>query len=706
MYRTGDLVRWSPAGELAYLGRLDHQVKLRGFRIELGEIEAVLAAAPAVREAVRRVVREDAPGGDRAARGVRGAARRRADHRRRCARFAEAAAAGVHGARDAGGAGRAAADAQRQGRPKGAARRRPRGQAPTTPTWRPASTSRRSSRASGRLCSGWSGSASTTTSSRWAATPSSAFRSSSRAAREGVRLTPRQIFQHQTIAELAAHADVTGARAIVGAERRRRPGAAHARSRAGSSSSDLVDAHHWNQALLLQARERIDGAVAERVVATLLDHHDALSLRFTARGRRVASQGRAARRASVAALLRRSERLPRDERRIAHRARRRRGPGEPRPRRGADPSRRPLPRRRTASRTALLLGDSSPRDRRRLVARPARGLLDRLRRRSGAGAPCPAAPDHLVQALGRAARRRTRAGPRCCDEAPFWLAERAGPRAALAPRPPRRRHDAGGSARTMTVALDTEETRALLREVPRAYSTQIDDVLLTALLLAALARWTGARLDARRPRRARARGALRGSRPDAHGRLVHDDLPRRSSSSGRGRWCRRGADGGQGAAPRDPGPRRGLRAAALPPRRRRVRRRARARCRRRRWSSTTSASSTKPLPEDTGLSMARETAGPPRALAARARTCSTWALKCSVAGFARASPSAKACTGARRSWPSPRASSRRSDPLIAHTTAPDAGGYTASDFDEQLSSATLEKLAAAAMEDDAEDVDE
>ncbi|HVK57389.1 MAG TPA: amino acid adenylation domain-containing protein, partial [Candidatus Kapabacteria bacterium] len=64
LYRTGDIARFDHDGNVEFVGRVDHQIKLRGFRIELGEIEALLSRHPRVSNAVV-MLREDLPGDKR-----------------------------------------------------------------------------------------------------------------------------------------------------------------------------------------------------------------------------------------------------------------------------------------------------------------------------------------------------------------------------------------------------------------------------------------------------------------------------------------------------------------------------------------------------------------------------------------------------------------------------------------------------------------
>jgi len=61
MYRTGDLARWTSDGNIECIGRIDYQVKLRGYRIELGEIENELLKIATIKEVVV-IDREDKQG--------------------------------------------------------------------------------------------------------------------------------------------------------------------------------------------------------------------------------------------------------------------------------------------------------------------------------------------------------------------------------------------------------------------------------------------------------------------------------------------------------------------------------------------------------------------------------------------------------------------------------------------------------------------
>ena len=203
MYRTGDLARWRADGMLEFLGRADEQVKLRGFRIEPGEIEAVLL----------RHAGGGAGGGD----GARGRGRatsgwsayvvRRAGaaspDARRCARICAerlpdymvpSAFVVLDGA---------AADPQRQARPPRAAGAR---------AVRPARAGRGAAHAARRRCCArclprCSGLERVGIDDNFFDLGGDSIMSIqlvSRAGKAGLVLTPRDVFEHQTVAELAA----------------------------------------------------------------------------------------------------------------------------------------------------------------------------------------------------------------------------------------------------------------------------------------------------------------------------------------------------------------------------------------------------------------------------------------------------------------------------------------------------------------------
>jgi len=56
IYHSGDRARWTPKGEVEFIGRLDNQVKIRGYRIELGEIEGVLQSYGPIEQGLARVL--------------------------------------------------------------------------------------------------------------------------------------------------------------------------------------------------------------------------------------------------------------------------------------------------------------------------------------------------------------------------------------------------------------------------------------------------------------------------------------------------------------------------------------------------------------------------------------------------------------------------------------------------------------------------
>jgi amino acid adenylation domain-containing protein/non-ribosomal peptide synthase protein (TIGR01720 family) len=279
LYRSGDLARFRPDGDIEFLGRIDHQVKIRGVRVELGEIEVVLRQHPAVAEAIV-VVREiggPAPERRLVAYVVPRAGAEpswRALRAHLAAQLPEVMVPSVCVVLAAipvspnGKVNRSALPEPAWGTPAGAA-------------GAPARDDRER-----KLVEIWSQVLRVDrvgVHDNFFALGGDSILSIqiiSRAARAGLRITPRQLFENQTVAELA---QVIDEHLDPSADDEAPTAAPLTPIQRWFFSQGRRHPHHFNQAVLLSTREPIDAAALARAAAALAAAHDALRLRF-ARG--------------------------------------------------------------------------------------------------------------------------------------------------------------------------------------------------------------------------------------------------------------------------------------------------------------------------------------------------------------------------------------------------------------------------------------
>jgi amino acid adenylation domain-containing protein/non-ribosomal peptide synthase protein (TIGR01720 family) len=478
LYKTGDRVRWLPGGVLDFLGRQDQQVKIRGFRVELGEIEAVLRQLPAVKDCVV-VACADTAGP------------------KRLVAYLEL---DRHGSRDVGEVRRVLKE------------RLPDYMVPSafvvldalplTPIGKvdtaalpPPVASRSAERDHAAPQTG----AEKMLARIWAEVLGLdlvnihdnffelggdsiiSIQIIVRAREAGLQLSLRQLFHNPTVAELAA---VAGAAPIARAEQGTLEGEAPLTPiQCWWFEQDLTHVHHFNQSVLVEMPGKLDPVLLERAWAEVLRHHDALRLRY----RREAGRWRQFyQSASEPVPFTRVDLRSTADAQVRDRIDQ-----------GATDAQRSLNLEAGPIARVIWfdLGD-----------RPGRILFvihhlaidsvswsilsedfwrcyEALARQQEIRLPAKTASmrQWAERLLGYAQSATAR------DDLAYWTAADA--EACLVPVDMASTGNLTGSVRIVTVALDEQETRALVQETPRAYQTQINDVLLTALVQA-LATWT------------------------------------------------------------------------------------------------------------------------------------------------------------------------------------------------------------------------
>jgi amino acid adenylation domain-containing protein/non-ribosomal peptide synthase protein (TIGR01720 family) len=277
LYRTGDLAQYLTGGEIEFAGRVDNQVKLRGVRIEPGEVESVLRQHPAVADAVANVL-EDAQGHKRLIAYTVTKPQHASPSLEEWRTYVEEILPeymipSAFIALDAlpltpnGKLDRRALPPPDDARPSDGARY----DEPRTPVEQ-------------TLAEIWAqvlGVSRVGIHDNFFGLGGDSILSIqiiSRANRGGLRLTPRQMFLHQTVAQLAAvvgttasakveHGAVTGEAPLTPIQRL-------------FFESATADPHHFNQAVMLKVKAGTDVATLRQSLQHLLRHHDALRLRY------------------------------------------------------------------------------------------------------------------------------------------------------------------------------------------------------------------------------------------------------------------------------------------------------------------------------------------------------------------------------------------------------------------------------------------
>jgi amino acid adenylation domain-containing protein/non-ribosomal peptide synthase protein (TIGR01720 family) len=490
LYKTGDLARYRSDGTIEFLGRLDHQIKLRGVRIELGEVEARLQSHPEVHEAVA-VVREDKPGQRKLVAYVTPYDGAVCDGEALCRMLREqlpdTMVPSIVVSLDAlprtpnGKVDRAAlpvpgfANHERQWvAPRSAA------EETLVNIWMSVLGIERIGIHDNFFELGGDSIL--------------ALQIVSRAKQAGLMLTPRQMFQHQTPEALAAvvgtdHA-IEGGRVLLPPEQGPVTGEFPLTPiQHWFFEREFPDPNHWNQSLLLEVRKPLDYPALDRAVQYLQQQHDVLRARFIRDDGQWRQHIDAETTSPVVHQIDLSTLSESMQRERVH----------------------SLATEWQASLNVVEgpllrvvwfdMGSLRP-GRLLLIIHHLvidgvswRILLEDLenayvQHRRGDSVRLPAKSTSFKQWSERL--QQYGQSDRLQDEASYWVDPR---RAMLAPlpvdEPEGDRTEA--SSESLSAFLQEEETHALLREVPAAYQTQINDVLLTALSQT-VARWTDQRL--------------------------------------------------------------------------------------------------------------------------------------------------------------------------------------------------------------------